>query len=410
MTPLGRRHFPALTCMAMLAASVAPAPGQDADLSRRLHTQQSVLRQVAADLAEARADADRIRGAERDAAREAVAAANQVGLIEHSLAELARAESLLSADIAEAGARRTRIQQQVDARQSLVERRVRVLYVQGRRQPYQRALLATSLTHWLAARQYLATLNRRDTIDIEHLKKDRARVDSLRLLLREQQGTLDTLIARKQEQYGELQGAERQAQRLLAMVRRDGRLAEQAAAELEAQKQASRRRIEGYLAALAQAGAQAGDNPFIGGVSVTSPVDFSAEKGHLPWPVRGEVVRRFGRQRDSQTRTWTRTRGIDIRASNGTDVLCVAAGQVVMVDWYRGYGAFVIVAHGQDYYTLYAHLKAVAVRRDDHVRQGQVIGASGESLGEGRLHFELLAGHEALNPLDWLAPSPAGSL
>jgi len=45
------------------------------------------------------------------------------------------------------------------------------------------------------------------------------------------------------------------------------------------------------------------------------------------------------------------------------------------------------------------------------VHQGQVIGTSGDSgtLGDAKVHFELLAGHEALNPLEWLAPSSSGS-
>jgi len=81
-----------------------------------------------------------------------------------------------------------------------------------------------------------------------------------------------------------------------------------------------------------------------------------------------------------------------------------------MVDWFRGYGSFVIVSHGQNYYTLYAHLDEIHVQKNEHVQQGQVIGLSGDSgtLGEEKLHFELLGGPQALNPLDWLQPRRTG--
>ncbi|HRS95512.1 MAG TPA: peptidoglycan DD-metalloendopeptidase family protein, partial [Candidatus Latescibacteria bacterium] len=133
-------------------------------------------------------------------------------------------------------------------------------------------------------------------------------------------------------------------------------------------------------------------------------------KGKLPWPVEGRVTSRFGRRRDAATQTWTRSRGIDIRVPKGTEVTAVGAGKIVMVDWFRGYGSFVIVSHGQNYYTLYAHLDEIHVQKNEHVQQGQVIGLSGDSgtLGEEKLHFELLGGPQALNPLDWLQPRRTG--
>jgi len=396
----------------MVAAAVAcsplPARAQrpDADLARRLEAQQSVLRQIEADLAAAQGDAERIRHTERGVAERLVDAMNRASMMEHALAEMARAESLLAHDMREADARRAMLRTETEARQKTMACRVRVLYIQGRRQPYQRALLASSLAHWLAARQYLATLNRRDAIDLELLRSDRTRLDSLAVLYRRQRETLDSLIVRKRQQREELVEAAAEARRLLRTVRRDRQLVERAAAELEAQRQASQAKIADYLAAQAQ-----DQGPLVGGVSALSAINFLAEKGRLPWPVEGRIVSTFGRSRDTESRTWTRNRGIDISAPKGTEVLAVASGEVVMVDWFRGYGTFVIVSHGQNYYTLYAHLDLVAVRRNDKVHQGQVIGTSGDSgtLGDAKVHFELLAGHEALNPLEWLAPSSSGS-
>ena len=402
-----------VACGLLLAALVvAGAHAQDAGLARRLETQKSMLQQLEADLSSARAESERMRETEQDAAGRFVEAANRVGLIEHSLSSLANAETALVQDISAAEHRRARILQQVGDRESLMARRVRTLYVEGRRHPYQRALLASTLAHWMAARQYMTTLNRRDEIDVRHLTTDRIELDSVTAIYRDQRRTLDTLIARRQVQRRELVAAREDAERYLTRIRRSRRLAESAARELEGQRQESQQRIADYLVERERAGSTAHDDALVGGISIAAPVDFSTQRGSLPWPIDGPVVGEFGRRRDRESRTWTRSRGIDIGAPLGTEVRSVASGRVVLVDWYRGYGTFAIVAHGQDYYTLYAHLGGLNVRPDDHVRRGQIIGVSGSpgALGVEGVHFEIMVGHEALNPRDWLAaPQPGAS-
>ena len=189
-----------------------------------------------------------------------------------------------------------------------------------------------------------------------------------------------------------LVSAQRRSEELLRRTRRDRRLAEAAARELEAQKVESNRRIDQYIARLTTAGAEDDGRAPVGG-------EFEALKGLLPWPVVGDVIGSFGRRLDTSTDTYTRSRGIDIAAGMGDDVLAVAGGRVVMVDWYRGYGTFVIISHDAQHHTLSAHLESVAVRLGDQVRQGQVIGKVGDSgtLGEAKLHFELIVGREAVD-------------
>jgi murein DD-endopeptidase MepM/ murein hydrolase activator NlpD len=83
----------------------------------------------------------------------------------------------------------------------------------------------------------------------------------------------------------------------------------------------------------------------------------------------------------------------------------VAAGRVEAVDWFRGYGWFALVGHGEGYYTLYAHLSGTAVRVGDRVDAGDAVGASGDTGtldGRSRLHFEVLRGSEPEDPMVWL--------
>jgi murein DD-endopeptidase MepM/ murein hydrolase activator NlpD len=64
----------------------------------------------------------------------------------------------------------------------------------------------------------------------------------------------------------------------------------------------------------------------------------------------------------------------------------------------------IIVDHGNDYYTLYAHAAEVRVREGDDVRQGQVIGTVGEtgSLAGPRLYFEVRYQGRPQDPVEWL--------
>jgi septal ring factor EnvC (AmiA/AmiB activator) len=98
------------------------------------------------------------------------------------------------------------------------------------------------------------------------------------------------------------------------------------------------------------------------------------------------------------------SRGIEIGAPEGDPVTAVFAGRVAFADWYTGYGLLVIVDHGGDYFTLYGHLREVAVRVGDRVDPGALLGRVGEtaSLTGPNLYFEVREGTDALNPLQWL--------
>lgn len=86
--------------------------------------------------------------------------------------------------------------------------------------------------------------------------------------------------------------------------------------------------------------------------------------------------------------------GIDIRAAEGSPVRAISDGVVLVAGDHRAYSRFVIVGHGHGeraIYSLSAHLQDYHVEEGDVVRQGQRIGAVGET-GDAtnpHLHFEL---------------------
>ena len=106
----------------------------------------------------------------------------------------------------------------------------------------------------------------------------------------------------------------------------------------------------------------------------------------LQWPVRGEIVRRFG-----PVGMGERNNGINIAASAGAAVNASAGGRVAYVgDDLVGQGLTVLIVHNGGWRTVYGHLGSATVKDGDDVRQGQQIGTVGLTAGDGRpsIHFE----------------------
>jgi septal ring factor EnvC (AmiA/AmiB activator) len=133
---------------------------------------------------------------------------------------------------------------------------------------------------------------------------------------------------------------------------------------------------------------------------------FAATRGRLMWPAEGRVVGEFGTQVHPRFGTKTFRNGVDIEVPEGTDITAVYPGHVVFTGWFRGYGNMIIVDHGGEYYTLYAHAADVLVGEGDEIKQGQRIGTVGDtgSLQGPRLYFEVRHQGKPQDPSLWLRP------
>lgn len=128
-------------------------------------------------------------------------------------------------------------------------------------------------------------------------------------------------------------------------------------------------------------------------------------RGALLWPADGDLVGFFGRQKHPTFDTFIRKKGIEIASKEGSAIRAVSGGDVVYADWLRGYGLVVILDHGNNYFTFYAHASKLSVREGATVAKGAVLGETGSSGLTNRsiLYFELRRGTKPVNPLTWLA-------
>jgi len=140
-----------------------------------------------------------------------------------------------------------------------------------------------------------------------------------------------------------------------------------------------------------------------GGIEAPA-IGFGALKGRLPWPTEGKIVTGFGAQVHPRFGTRTFRNGVDIEAAVGREVLAVHGGHVIYTGWFKGYGNLIIMDHGNDYYTLYAHIADIEAKEGDDVRQGQRIGTVGDtgSLAGSRLYFEVRYQGRPQDPEQWL--------
>ncbi|HHU05214.1 MAG TPA: peptidoglycan DD-metalloendopeptidase family protein [Clostridiales bacterium] len=127
--------------------------------------------------------------------------------------------------------------------------------------------------------------------------------------------------------------------------------------------------------------------------------------GRYIWPSNSSkyVTSPYGMREDPIIYTWRMHNGIDIGASYGTDILASDSGEVVTATYSSSYGYYVMLYHGDDRYTLYAHMSEIWVDEGEYVYQGDVIGlvgSTGYSTGP-HIHFEIMENGSRVDPLQF---------
>lgn len=121
--------------------------------------------------------------------------------------------------------------------------------------------------------------------------------------------------------------------------------------------------------------------------------------GTFVWPANNHTLSGFDYAPNANH--W----GIDIAGNDGEGAYATDAGVVVYAGWNNyGYGNMIMVDHGNNFQSLYAHLSGISVLCGQSVGQGDLIGAignTGRSSGS-HLHFEIRAISSWVNPWDVL--------
>lgn len=115
------------------------------------------------------------------------------------------------------------------------------------------------------------------------------------------------------------------------------------------------------------------------------------------WPTSGQVISKYSTADGGN-------KGIDIAGKRGQPVYASAKGRVVYVgNQLQGYGNLIMIKHGEDFITAYAHNDTMLVKNAQDVKAGQKIATMGSSGTDTlMLHFQIRYRATALDPLRYL--------
>lgn len=132
-----------------------------------------------------------------------------------------------------------------------------------------------------------------------------------------------------------------------------------------------------------------------------TPNGIGNNKGRLPWPVKGSIIRNFGQTRNGDI-TW---KGLLISANKGQKVTAVASGDILYSGWLNGFGNIIVIDHGKGYITLYGNNDSIIAKTGEQVKTGETIAFAGNTgeLKTNSLYFEIRYQGAPLNPNKWLS-------
>ncbi len=116
-------------------------------------------------------------------------------------------------------------------------------------------------------------------------------------------------------------------------------------------------------------------------------------------PISGKITSGFGERETTSPIMSADHKGIDIAASQGTNIQSAIEGQVEEATSNSEYGKFVKIRK-DEVLTVYAHCETLKVSKGNNVKQGDVIatvGSTGKSTGP-HLHFEIRLSDRYINP------------
>jgi murein hydrolase activator len=138
-------------------------------------------------------------------------------------------------------------------------------------------------------------------------------------------------------------------------------------------------------------------------VNVALSNSFEENKTKFPWPVSGFISQRFGKQNHPVLKGIViQNDGVNIQTKENEKVKSIFEGEVRFIAVIPPFGNSVIISHGE-YFTVYAGLKDVYVKKGQRVSTNQEIGqVLSNADGISELRFQIRKNTAALDPQLWL--------
>lgn len=121
-------------------------------------------------------------------------------------------------------------------------------------------------------------------------------------------------------------------------------------------------------------------------------------------PMKSKITSLYGTARVFNETLKSFHSGTDFRAAVGTKVNAVNDGVVVLAKDRYYAGGSVLLDHGEGVYSCYYHLSGIPVKIGQQIKQGELIGLSGQSgrVTGPHLHFAFMVQGVQVDPLDFM--------
>ena len=386
----------AFLCLASAAPS-ALAAQQPAPPDTSLQRSQERLTEIRRERERLQREMERLRGRVHSLASELTNIERQVETTGRIVSELDLQINALGSQIERITADLLVAEDALTEKRSILYHRLSEITKRGPLFAAQVLLAAESFGNLLSRYKYLYLVSRQDRQLVRGVQELRDRVAEQRDDLLTARSDLARRRDERAEENERFRQLEQQRERSLQSSQREQRQMEQRLQQL-ARDEA---RLNDLIVALERRRRAVEAAP--GAVAAPARITTS-DLGQLDWPVAGDVIYRFGRQRlpNNTTILW---HGIGIATPPGTPVRAIAAGTVRIALPLGTYGPSVIIDHGGGFYTVYGFLSDIGVRQGQSVQKGQTIGQSGgENSDQGpHIHFEIRGRDgQALDPIAWL--------
>lgn len=408
--------FLALLLLCLIAGSGGPAFA--AAKSTRIEAKQGQLKELQGHIASLQQDLAKSEETRAYAADQLKETESAISVMSRGLHELAQQRNQVQASLGDLQQQAQQLEMQIGKQQGQLGRLLYRQYLNGETDALHLLLSGGDPNQAARDLHYLTLLSRAKA---ELLGVLRATLVEKQKLADAARAKRDELVAIEQQQQQQRTALLAQQQRHKSVVAKLAGKIKQQQREIGALKLDEKRLgklIEGLARIVARSAKQAqktskDKRKRLGVIKEEAPLsnqvapevshpsgNFAKLKGRLHLPVRGQIANRFGTPRAESGANW---KGLFIRASEGSEVKAIAAGQVVFADWLRGFGNLMIVDHGDTFLSVYGNNQSLYRQVGDTVNAGEVIATIGNSGGnpESGLYFELRQQGQAIDPLKW---------
>ena len=386
------RRLVFVCCVAL--SLVVPSWASGASLQEKIEKEKQRLHELKQEIRKTKKQRDRARKRQSEVLQSIERLDRQLHKERQEAASLNREIKQISAELDKIDAQLTGLRSEMHDKQTLIGTRLKRLYMEGRAGWVSPLVTAGSYSQFQRRLMFLSSLASWERDVFEQYRRQVAQSEQLRA---KQAKIRASLVARKgriDKTLSVMRDVKSQKRAVLASLKKTARSHEQMLLTLD---QAENRK-DSLLKQLEQ-------RRQITTEKIKKRTTNSFQRGTLSWPADGDLVGFFGRQKHPTFDTYVRKKGIEIASKEGSAIRAVSGGDVVYADWLRGYGLVVILDHGNNYFTFYAHASKLSVKEGATVEKGAVLGETGSSGLTNRsiLYFELRRGTKPVNPLNWLA-------